>query len=196
MTASPIIHGVASLLPPDDPAAATIDEVVVLESPASGLNSRSMTGATVVGAAPSGTASPPAEPPSAMVSSCAAPTPVWLSAPGSPRPGVGSKLTQPKPSNHTSGQAWAWRSNTWYSPSSRSSPGVKPMATRAGMPSERAIAAKVADELLAVPAADAQELADRVVAVAGLHGQVVGELGPEPVLQGDHLVVRVRRPRR
>ena len=40
---------------------------------------------------------------------CWAGTPVWASAPGMPRPGVGSNGTHPTPANHTSGQAWAWR---------------------------------------------------------------------------------------
>ena len=52
-----------------------------------------------------------------LPASCAAATPVCCSAPGAPRPGVGSNSTQPMPSNHTSGHAWAWRPYTWYRPS-------------------------------------------------------------------------------
>jgi hypothetical protein len=66
--------------------------------------------------------------------------PVYASAPGMPRPGVGSNGT---PSNHTSGQAWALRPSTWNAPSSSTSPCVNPTATRAGIPSALAIAANV-----------------------------------------------------
>ena len=63
---------------------------------------------------------------------------------GSVRPGVGSKRYQPtvEPSQ-TSGHAWALRPRTWYTPSLPRSPGVKPTATRAGSPMERANAAYV-----------------------------------------------------
>ncbi len=55
------------------------------------------------------------------------------------------------PSNHTSGQAWAYRPDTWYRPSSRRSPGVKPTATRAGIPINRAMAANVAENCSQYP---------------------------------------------
>jgi hypothetical protein len=68
-------------------------------------------------------------------------TPVYCSAPGMPRCGVGSKGTHPIPANHTSGQAWALRPRTRYVSGPVCSPGVKPTATRAGRPSARASAA-------------------------------------------------------
>ncbi len=58
-----------------------------------------------------------------------------------PRLGVGSKRVQPTPSKYSSGQACASRSPTEIAPSDFMVPGVKPTATRAGMPSVRAIAA-------------------------------------------------------
>lgn len=58
-----------------------------------------------------------------------------------PRVGVGSKRVHPTPSKYSSGQAWASRSPTETDPSSCVVPGAKPTATRAGMPSVRAIAA-------------------------------------------------------
>src|SRR3954447_1333509 len=68
-----------------------------------------------------------------------------LPVPGSWRPGVGSNAYQPisRPS-HTSGQACACRSVTWYLPSERSSPVSYPTATRVGRPSERAISPNAA----------------------------------------------------
>ncbi len=60
---------------------------------------------------------------------------------GLPRPGVGSKWVHPTPARYTSGQACAWRPRTMYSPGrSVGSPVVKPTATRAGIPSDRAMA--------------------------------------------------------
>ena len=125
------------------PATATrgTDVDVVGRSP---NGSRSVVGVTlggVVGAV--GTRSPGSSPAVAGVSSCEATAPVTSSAPGAPRPGVGSNWTQPMPSNHTSGQAWAWRPSTVYWPSERTSPWVKPTATRAGNPTARAITANV-----------------------------------------------------
>ena len=58
-----------------------------------------------------------------------------------PRFGVGSKRVQPTPSKYSSGQACASFSPTDTEPSACGEPGVKPTATRAGMPSVRAIAA-------------------------------------------------------
>ncbi len=58
-----------------------------------------------------------------------------------PRVGVGSNRVHPTPSKYSSGQACAsWRFTSTL-PSPRSAPGAKPTATRAGMPSERAMAA-------------------------------------------------------
>ena len=56
-------------------------------------------------------------------------------------PGVGSKRTQPSCGNHSSGQAWASRSPTDISPELFAVPGVKPTATREGIPRVRAIEA-------------------------------------------------------
>ncbi len=56
-----------------------------------------------------------------------------------PRFGVGSKRVQPTPSKYSSGHACASRSPTDIDPSACGVPGVKPTATRAGMPSVRAI---------------------------------------------------------
>src|SRR3954447_13626292 len=50
--------------------------------------------------------------PSPPPSGCCGVTPVQASAPGAPRPGVGSKGTQPAWLIHTSGQAWALRPRT------------------------------------------------------------------------------------
>ncbi len=58
-----------------------------------------------------------------------------------PARGVGSNRVQPTPSKYSSGQACASRIETFTLPSDCFSPGVKPTATRAGMPSERDIAA-------------------------------------------------------
>ncbi|MCF0090971.1 hypothetical protein B0E37_06090 [Streptomyces sp. MH192] len=58
-----------------------------------------------------------------------------------PRFGVGSKRVQPTPSKYSSGHACASRSPTDIDPSACAVPGVKPTATRAGMPSVRAIEA-------------------------------------------------------
>lgn len=58
-----------------------------------------------------------------------------------PREGVGSNRVQPAPSKYSSGQACASRMPTESEPSVCVVPGMKPTATRAGMPSERAIAA-------------------------------------------------------
>ena len=43
---------------------------------------------------------------------CAGSTCVYTSAPGAPRPGVGSKATHPTPEKYTSGQAWLLRPRT------------------------------------------------------------------------------------
>ena len=57
-------------------------------------------------------------------------------------PGVGSNVTQPIPSNHTSIHEWASRSRTTYSCVLLSSvPGAKPATTRDGIPSIRSISA-------------------------------------------------------
>ncbi len=58
-----------------------------------------------------------------------------------PRLGVGSNRVQPIPSKYSSGHAWASLEPTDMVPSTCGVPGVKPTATRAGMPSVRAIAA-------------------------------------------------------
>ncbi|SCD66947.1 hypothetical protein GA0115252_11362 [Streptomyces sp. DfronAA-171] len=59
-----------------------------------------------------------------------------------PRLGVGSKRVQPTPWKYSSGHACASRRPTDIVPSSPVCvPGVNPIATRAGMPSVRAIAA-------------------------------------------------------
>ncbi len=60
-----------------------------------------------------------------------------------PRVGVGSKRVHPTPSKYSSGQACASRRPTDIEPSDCAVPGVKPTATRAGIPSVRAIAAMV-----------------------------------------------------
>ncbi len=58
-----------------------------------------------------------------------------------PRAGVGSNRVQPAPSKYSSGHACASRMPTDTEPSLCGVPGMKPTATRAGMPSVRAIAA-------------------------------------------------------
>ena len=58
-----------------------------------------------------------------------------------PRLGVGSKRVQPMPWKYSSGQACASLRPTDVVPSGCLVPGVKPTATRAGMPRVRAIAA-------------------------------------------------------
>lgn len=63
-----------------------------------------------------------------------------------PRVGVGSNRVQPTPSKYSSGQACASRSPTDIEPSGCVVPGVKPMATLAGIPSVRAIAAIVKEK--------------------------------------------------
>lgn len=63
-----------------------------------------------------------------------------------PRDGVGSKRVQPTPSKYSSGQACASRSPTDTEPSACTVPGVKPTATRAGMPRVLAIAAIVKEK--------------------------------------------------
>ena len=70
------------------------------------------------------------------VESCCAGTPVQVSAPGAPRPGVGSNATHPALASHTSGQAWACLPFTRNSVGSLGSwsPGVNPTATREGSP--------------------------------------------------------------
>ncbi len=55
--------------------------------------------------------------------------------------GVGSNRVQPTPSKYSSGHACASRIDTFTLPSDCFSPGVNPTATRAGIPSERDIAA-------------------------------------------------------
>src|SRR5258705_3340284 len=60
---------------------------------------------------------------------------------GSLKAGVGSNGIQPAPVIHTSGHAWALRFVTWKMPSDPNAPGWYPTATRAGTPTERAIAA-------------------------------------------------------
>ena len=56
--------------------------------------------------------------------------------------GVGSNVTQPRPSNHASTQEWASRSRTTHSPwRRRKPPGEKPLATRAGTPPMRSSSA-------------------------------------------------------
>jgi hypothetical protein len=73
----------------------------------------------------------------------AIPPPVWVGSPGvgSARVGVGSKGIHPTSSSHTSGQACASLSVTCHTPLPSRLPYVKPTATRAGSPTERAIAA-------------------------------------------------------
>lgn len=58
-----------------------------------------------------------------------------------PRVGVGSNRVQPTPSKYSSGHACASFRLTATEPSDCVEPGAKPTATRAGMPSVRAIAA-------------------------------------------------------
>ncbi len=58
-----------------------------------------------------------------------------------PRLGVGSKRVHPAPSKYSSGQACASFVPTAIEPSGCGVPGVKPTATRAGMPSVLAMAA-------------------------------------------------------
>ncbi len=65
----------------------------------------------------------------------------WVYAGTEPRFGVGSKRVQPTPSKYSSGQACASFRPTDTVPSASGVPGAKPTATRAGMPSVRAIAA-------------------------------------------------------
>jgi hypothetical protein len=56
--------------------------------------------------------------------------------------GVGSNMwVQPRPSSQISGHACASWLVTWKTPAVSRVPGVKPTATRAGIPSDRAIAA-------------------------------------------------------
>ena len=70
------------------------------------------------------------------------------------------------PSNQTSGHVCAFCPRTTYTPSV-SSPGVKPTATRAGSPTERAKRGVRAGELLAVAAPVLEEAADRFLVVSG-----------------------------
>lgn len=65
----------------------------------------------------------------------------WVYDGTEPRVGVGSKRVQPTPSKYSSGQACASFSPTETELSPCGVPGAKPTATRAGMSSERAIAA-------------------------------------------------------
>jgi hypothetical protein len=68
---------------------------------------------------------------------------------GDPALRGGSNGTQPMPSNQISGQACKLRPNTLYDPWARSVPGVRPTATRGGIPSVRAIVGRwLADFLL------------------------------------------------
>jgi hypothetical protein len=61
--------------------------------------------------------------------------------PAAPPAGVGSNLSQPKPWKYSSGQACASCEVTTHSLPATGVPEVKPIATRAGMPSSRASAA-------------------------------------------------------
>ena len=125
-------------LPVDDVAdesPPTLVEVVVVGRPACVVVGAFVVGGDVVDTVSVGMSEP----------SCAAVTCVYDAASGFPRPGVGSKATQPMPSNHTSGHAWACRPYTWNRPSAPATPGVNPTATRAGIPSVRAITANVAE---------------------------------------------------
>ena len=115
------------------------------------------------------------------------------SAPGSPRPGVGSNGTQPRPSNQTSGQAWAFLPSTVRG-CRRPAPARREADGDAGRDAERAGHRRErAGELLAVADALAQERLDgaRCCGPGGRRGCT--ELGPEPVLQRHHLVVGRRR---
>src|SRR5690606_34198724 len=97
---------------------------------------------------------PSPEPPSGSAPAVAGPPVVsWLggmpshaSAPLGPRPGVGSKGTQPYSPRYTSGQAWACTPRTRNNVGALGSctPWVKPTATREGTPTDRAIAANAA----------------------------------------------------
>ena len=67
-----------------------------------------------------------------------------LLAPGAAPVGVGSKASvQPSPASQISVHAWASRFVTTYAPLASRVPDVNPTATRAGIPSDRAITAKV-----------------------------------------------------
>ena len=88
-------------------------------------------------------------------------------------PGVGSNGTQPRPSNQTSGHAWAFLPSTEYVPLADVVAGREPDRDP-GRDPERAHHRRIrAGELLAVADAVAQEHLDRVVAVAGLHLEAV-----------------------
>ena len=85
--------------------------------------------------------------------------PVYDSAPGMPRPGVGSNGTHPIAApNHSSGQAWAFLPSTPYQLSGALQPGVNPTATRDGMFSVRAIAANVAENCSQYPTRSMRKL--------------------------------------
>ena len=71
---------------------------------------------------------------------------------GPAKAGVGSKGTQPSSSKNSSGHACASCAVTSYEPSSRRSPGVKPTAIRAGMPSSRAMVIMAAEKWMQYPA--------------------------------------------
>ena len=117
--------------------------------------------------------------------------------PGAEPCGVGSNLSHPKPWKYSSGQACASCVVTTHSLPATGVPEVKPMATRAGMPSSRASAAMAKENCWQYPRLRVlEEVRQPALADDGRRVQRVPEAAPrgQPVLERDRVLERRLRP--